>query len=239
MEIYENLSIESLPNEEWRDVVGWEGLYQVSNLGRVKSIRRNKMLSPRKGRLSYLSVALCKDGSFNNRWIHRLVYEAFVEQIPKDKEIDHINRKPWDNRLENLRLVTHKENMNNPLTIEVMKSYVGELSPNYGRKASKETKAKIRAFLLSERNPRRGTPLSEQHKKRIGNANKGRPCSEESKRKKSKPILQYSLTGNFIKEWLSATEAANALGLNKCNICINLKGRIRQAYGYIWKYKNE
>ena len=38
MEIYENLSIESLPNEEWRDIVGWEGLYQVSNLGRVKSL---------------------------------------------------------------------------------------------------------------------------------------------------------------------------------------------------------
>ena len=40
MEIYKNLSIESLPNEEWRDVVGWEGLYQVSNLGRVKSLPR-------------------------------------------------------------------------------------------------------------------------------------------------------------------------------------------------------
>ncbi len=41
MEIYENLSIESLHNEEWRDVVGWEGFYQVSNLGRVKSLSRS------------------------------------------------------------------------------------------------------------------------------------------------------------------------------------------------------
>lgn len=239
MEIYENLSIESLPNEEWRDVVGWEGLYQVSSLGRVKNIRRNKILSPRKCRLSYLSVALCRNGEACNKRIHRLVYEAFAEQIPKGKEIDHINRKPWDNRLENLRLVSHKENMNNPLTIEVMKSHVGELNPNYGRKASDETRAKIRAFLLSDKNPRRGTPLTETHRKRIGDANRGRPCSEEAKKKKSKPIFQFTLDGAFIKEWMSATEAAKTLCLDKCNICVNLKGRTKHAYGYIWKYKNE
>lgn len=238
MEIYEDLSIESLPNEEWRDVVGYEGLYQASNLGRIKSLRRNKILSPRKCRLSYLSVALCRDGSFNNKRIHRLVYEAFVGRIQNGKEIDHINRKPWDNRLTNLRLVTHKENMNNPLTIDVMKSRVGELNPNYGRKMNDETKEKIRAFLLSDKNPRRGTPLSETHKKRIGEANRGRPCSEEAKKKKSKPILQFTLDGVFIGEWLSATEAAKSLGLDKCNICINLKGRTKHAYGYVWEYKN-
>ena len=52
MEIYENLSIESLPNEEWRDLVGYEGLYQVSNLGRVRSV--DKIIKTGRGYVSRL-----------------------------------------------------------------------------------------------------------------------------------------------------------------------------------------
>lgn len=56
MEIYKNLSLEDLPNEEWRDVVGYEGLYQVSNMGRVKSLKRKSAQFLQKGTLCSYTV---------------------------------------------------------------------------------------------------------------------------------------------------------------------------------------
>lgn len=223
--------------EIWKDIKGYEGLYQVSNLGRVKNVNRDKVLSTRYDEKGYCTSNLFKKGSGKNFRNHRLVYEAFIGEIPQELEIDHINTIRSDNRVENLRVVTHKENMNNPNTIMKMSGKIGELSHNFGLKRSEETKEKIRSFLLSDKNPRRGNPLSETHKKRIGDANRGRPCTEEAKIKKSKPIIQYDLNGNFIQEWVSATEAAKSLGKDKANICICCKGRTKYAYGYKWKYK--
>ena len=238
MEIYKNLSIESLPNEEWRDIVGYEGLYQVSNLGRVKSLRRNKLLSPRVGSKGYLSVALCKDGGFDSQRIHRLVYCAFIGDIPINMELDHINTIKVDNSLSNLRLVTHKENMNNPLTRKTLSGKVGNLSPNYGKKLSLETRAKISAFLLSDKNPRRGNPLSKEHRENISKANKGKPLPQCAIDKKSKAIIQMSLDGEFIKEWKSGTVIQRELGYSKSNICNCCKGKLKHIYGYKWRYKD-
>ena len=225
--------------EVWKDVEGYEGFYQVSNLGRVRGLKRGKILAERLNSKGYPCAFLFKNGVGKDIKIHQIVVTTFIGEIPKGCEIDHINTKKNDNRVENLRIVTHKENMNNPITIKNMSGRTGELNPNFGKKASIETRGKIRAFLLSDKNPRRGNPLSEIHKQRIGDANRGRPCTEEAKRKKSKPIIQYDLDGNFIKEWLSATEAAKSLGKDKSNICICCKGKTKYAYGYIWKYKQQ
>jgi hypothetical protein len=127
--------------------------------------------------------------------------------------------------------------MNNPITIMKMSERSGELSPNFGKKASAETRQKISAFLCSDKNPRKGVPLSPLHKQRISDANRGRTCSDETKRKISKPVIQLDMNGKFIKEWISATEAAKSLGVNKSNICTCCRGRISYAYGYKWKYK--
>jgi hypothetical protein len=223
--------------EIWRDIEGFEGLYQVSNIGRVKNIKRGKVLAERLNSKGYPCALLFKDGVGRNVKIHQIVVNTFIGKIPKGYEIDHINTIRNDNRVENLRIVTHKENMNNPNTIKKMRGKVGELNPNFGRKASFETKEKIRAFLLSDRNPRRGSHLSETHKQRIADANRGKACSEETKNKLSKPIVQYDLDGNFIKEWGSATIVQNELGFNKSNICNCCTGKLKYAYGFIWRYK--
>ena len=224
--------------EIWKDVAGYEGLYQVSNMGNVFSIRRKKILAKRYDEKGYCSSFLCSNGSGCNFSNHRLVYENFVEKIPCDLEIDHINGVRDDNRLSNLRVVTHKENMNNPTTIKKMKSKVGELSPSFGRKLSEDAKNKIRAFLLSDKNPRRGSCLSEAHRMKISKAQIGKKLSEQTKLKISKAIVQYSLDNTFIKEWQSATVIQRELGFNKSNICNCCKGKFKYAYGFIWKYKN-
>lgn len=105
--------------EIFKDIQGFEGLYQISNMGKVKSFQngKEKILKEKRNSKGYLSVSLRKDKKNYSRKIHRLVGEAFVPNINNLPEIDHINTIRDDNRAENLRWVTHKENCNNPLSI--------------------------------------------------------------------------------------------------------------------------
>ena len=117
--------------EEWRSIEGYEGLYQVSSLGRVRSLDRHvsngkgimllkgKVLKPAKDGGGYLLVNLCKDGKPTMFNVHRLIGMAFQDicgEYVNGHEIDHLNTTRTDNRAENLHWVTRKENMNNPLT---------------------------------------------------------------------------------------------------------------------------
>lgn len=102
--------------EQWRKIPGYEGLYQVSDLGNVKSVfykRRGQetILKPilRRG---YLCVELCKDKKKKKYSIHRLVWEGFNGPIPEGMQVNHINEDKTDNRLENLNLMSPKENIN-------------------------------------------------------------------------------------------------------------------------------
>lgn len=111
--------------EEWRDVKGYEGLYQVSNMGRVKSLgngnsnnSKEKILKPGKDKKGYLIVIICKNGKRKTCKVHRIVAEAFIPNYDNKYEIDHINCIRDDNRVKNIRLCSHKENMNNPKTIK-------------------------------------------------------------------------------------------------------------------------
>ena len=104
--------------EEWRDVVGYEGKYQVSNLGRVKSLGRNIVMSQVLV-CKYLRVGL-RDGSKQKMFcVHRLVAFAFPEicgEWFKGAEIDHLDGDRNNNIATNLKWVTRVGNRNNPIT---------------------------------------------------------------------------------------------------------------------------
>lgn len=114
--------------EQWRDIKDYEGLYQVSNEGRVKSLnyrqtKQEKILKAFSNNHGYLMVALSKNGKPIHKLVHRLVAEAFIKnEEGKQEEIDHINGIRDDNRVENLRWCTPEENANNPITIERVKA---------------------------------------------------------------------------------------------------------------------
>ena len=110
-----------MANEIWNDIPGYEGYYQVSNLGNVKSLSRikvrngfsymmkEKILRPGLRGKGYFSVLLSKDGLGKSFCIHRLIMVSFIGV--SELHIDHINSIKTDNRLENLEYVTNRENV--------------------------------------------------------------------------------------------------------------------------------
>ena len=99
--------------EIWEQIKGYEDSYEVSDLGRVRSTKRNKtiILKPQKHCRKYYSVGLYKNGNNKNYLIHRLVYENFVGDVPTNLTIDHIDGDHFNNRLNNLQLLTNRENV--------------------------------------------------------------------------------------------------------------------------------
>ena len=102
-----------IAQEQWKDIFGYDGIYQVSDLGRVRSRKSGewKMLRPGKFGIGYLQVSLCKDGRKKNFYIHRLVASAFIENDNIfNTEINHINEVKSDNRVSNLEYCTAQYN---------------------------------------------------------------------------------------------------------------------------------
>ena len=105
----------ALKNEQWRDIDGYEGRYQVSDLGRVRSRKRGewKVLRPGKSNKGYLQVGLFRDGKAKNYKIHRLVAQAFIPNDDESKtQINHIDECKQNNRLWNLEYCTPQYNIN-------------------------------------------------------------------------------------------------------------------------------
>lgn len=166
-------------NEEWRPVPGYEGLYEVSSHGRVKSHhihghREEKILSP--GNVGgYLNVVLCRDKNKKYVGVHRLVAMAFIDNPNNYRLINHKDENPSNNHVENLEWCTNEYNL------------------NYG-------------FAIKRRS------IS-----------------------KSKPIMQISMSGEFLKMWTSGEEAKRC-GYSKGDICMCCRGKMPSYRGFIWRY---
>ena len=107
--------------EEWKDIKGYEGLYQISNLGRVKSLSRidsrghklnEKILKPKIRGYGYKAVMLSKNNIHKLYYIHRLVAEAFIPNPDNLPCVNHIDENKNNNCIENLEWCTRKYNTN-------------------------------------------------------------------------------------------------------------------------------
>lgn len=170
-------------NEIWKPIKGYEGLYEVSNLGRIKSLNYNhtgkeKILKPTKDRYGYLQVTLCKNNIKKQYTVHRLVAEAFIDNPDNLPQVNHKDENKQNNNVDNLEWCDAKYNS------------------NYG--TGIERRAKSRQI----------------------------------------PIIQYTLDGEFVREWDSAIQAEREGGFSNSHIIAVCKGKRPHHKGYIWRYKN-
>lgn len=120
--------METKPKEEWRPVSGYEGYYEVSNLGRVKSaaifirhdgnwaevggyVKKIKIKNQNINRYGYKAIKLCKLGKCKTLLVHRLVALAFIPTDNPKNQINHMDGNKENNTIENLEWVTAAENM--------------------------------------------------------------------------------------------------------------------------------
>lgn len=144
--------------------------------------------------------------------IHRSVYELFVGDIPSGMQIDHIDDNRSNNDVHNLRVVTPLENTRKVFAEGHNKNVAGKNNPMYGRKHTKESRAKMSAT-------RTGMKLSESHRRNIGRA-------------QEKPVLCVEENKSF----RSAKEAARYYGAHDNNINQCCNGIRKTCHGFHWKF---
>ena len=161
-----------IEKEEFRDIPGYEGLYEVSNLGRVR--RDGRILKPSKNKKGYLLVSLFKNGIERKAYIHRLVAQSFLPNPSNFPCINHKDENKTNNIIDNLEWCDSKYNA------------------NYGTRNEKV----------------------------------------------SKPVLQYDLLGNFIREWPSIMKVERELGIYQGSISMCCLDYRKSAGGFVWRFKN-
>lgn len=220
-----------MQNEIWKDVQGFEDLYQVSNLGRVR-MKKNGKLMYQRNHNGYKRIQFRINGKIKDFGVHRLVAIAFIPNPDNKPQIDHIDGNPSNNRVENLKWATAKENSNNPVTLERKRRIMSLINKrNIGKKLKDETKREISLSRMGKycniNNSFYGKKHTDITKKHLS----------EIKRDKGIPILQLNKNGDVIKEWPCAATAGRALKISPSSITACCRGSRKTIGGFKWKRK--
>lgn len=134
--------------ETWKDIPNYEGLYQASTIGNIKSLKFNrgnkeKVLKGRPARHGYLRIALYNNGIRIDDSVHRLVARAFCENTDNKPHVNHIDGDKTNNQAYNLEWCTHQENMQHAWKI-------GKCKPKPGDLGEKSPNAKLKEYQVLE-----------------------------------------------------------------------------------------
>lgn len=196
--------------EIWKDIKNYEGLYQISNCGKVKSLERKvknkngfrivpeKILKPILNNKGYYAYGLRKNGKLNMILLHRLIGEHFIKNKNNYPCINHIDGNKLNNEINNLEWCTYEHNIKEAFRLGLNKyTYKENFKHNYWK----------------------------------GKFGKNHNCS--------KKVFQYDKKGNFIKGFESIKNASEETKVNYCSISNNCLGKQKTAGDFIWKFKEE
>lgn len=237
--------------EEWRPVVGYEGLYEVSDWGNVRSLDRTfeyyhpsangvirrtfkgKVLKKVLNFEGYHIVTLL-DANHKQRQgkVHRLVAVAWLPNPEKKKEVGHL--KTLENGLEdrtanevwNLQWMTREENGNYGTIGERLSKRMTDNNPM----KRPEVAAKV-----SEQKRIIGRMLWKKHPEKFDNLMN----SDKHNEKKKIKVNQYNKAGDFIKTWDSAADVERELRICHSNVAACCRGKVKSAGGFKWRYTND
>ena len=164
--------------EIWKDVIGYEGYYQVSNLGRVKRVNGKKEHILNGGLGTYIGVSLCIDGKVKQYGVHRLVAQAFIPNPENKPQVNHINGDKYDNRVENLEWTSASENSLHAWKTKLTKGRIGIPQTEQTRRKISESKI--------------GKHLSEETRKKISKSNMGKRPGNYGKHHTEATIMKIS-----------------------------------------------
>ena len=261
--------------EVWKDIPEYEGLYQVSNTGKVRRLNyrgsgKTKLLkqSTDKG---YKRIVLSKNGKKKNHWVHRLVAIVFISNPNNYKEVNHKDENPSNNNVKNLEWCTREYNNNygtrNKRASESHKGKCkGKDHPkskpilmydkegNFIRQfdcisdtneyfSKKNAYKNVNSCLTGKNKTAYGYVFAyidddqDTIKKKISKANRRKTIKID--RSSLKSILMYDKEGNFIRRFDCVADANEYFGKDKncSSIKSCLTGRMKTAYGYVFKYE--
>jgi DNA gyrase/topoisomerase IV subunit A len=196
-----------MTQEIWKPIAGYEGIYEVSNCGNVRSVDRyknardnsksfqkGKTMTPQTSHKGYRTIILHKDGKAHTFQVHRLVAMAFIPNSDNKPQVNHIDCNKKNNHVENLEWVTQEENMKHASENGIF---------------SKFNEKQLAAV-------RRNQMIASEYKKR--------------------KVAQLSLCGEIIRCYESLTEAERVTGTDCSKISMCCKGKRKSSNGFKWKY---
>lgn len=201
--------MQNLEKEVWKTVEG-HPYYYVSNLGRVFSVKSNRIFEGRMEKsYNYKRKIVYVDGK--EHILPRIVAKAFPEICGEwfdSCEVHHKDFNPLNNRADNLKVCTVKEHhaYHRADRVERMKKRTGEKAYWFGKKHSEETRKKISQSKIEKNN--------------LG-----------------KTVYQFTLDGQFIREWKSTMAVKRELGFTSSSISECCKGKLKTSHGFKWEYK--
>ena len=183
--------------EIWKPIIGYEEIYEISNIGRIRRIcskqgsAKGKILktSYNDNRNDYYSVDLRKDGVAKTCSVHRLVAQTFIPNPENKPEVNHINGMKCDNRVENLEWVTSSENR-----VHAWRTGLQVVTDNYGKPPSEETRRK-----LSESH--KGKHHSEETRKKISASLKGKKGTTTGRIVITNEVVSFFIFPEDFPEW--------------------------------------
>lgn len=249
--------------EEWRPVVGYEGIYEVSNTGKVNALNyhREKIKKPLKisDEKGYKFVFLYKNGSPQRAQIHRLVAMAFIQNPNNFPVINHKDENPSNNNVENLEWCTQQYNLNygtrvRRASLKNSKKVLqftrdGEFIAQYSSFKDAQEKTGLQYTNISKVCRGLREFCGGYRWKYIDDetANRSKRKNDEEKKRilKTKkittiyqvPVIQYTKKGEMVKEYRTIYDAHKETGIAKRVIYDNCRGVNKSTRKFIFKYK--